>query len=108
MSTSDTVRHKLKKQETKRKTAFIETVVEKCKVYNNCLKLRSLTAIQRRWSSWRTPFKMSGISRTRAAASDIRATRFHLRQVESHKQDSSHASIKSNRDSINQEIGVAK
>ncbi|PRD23977.1 UNVERIFIED_CONTAM: hypothetical protein NCL1_44963 [Trichonephila clavipes] len=32
---------------------------------------------------------MSDISRKLASASDIRATRFHLSQVESHKQDSS-------------------
>ncbi|GFS87413.1 uncharacterized protein TNCV_207391 [Trichonephila clavipes] len=50
---------------------------------------------------------MSGISRTRAAASHIQAKIFHPSHVESHTQDSSHVTIKSHRDSINREIGVA-
>jgi len=47
-------------------------------VYNNCSKLRPPTVIhawQRPWSDWRTISKMPDISRTRAAATDIRATR---------------------------------
>ncbi|GFW89716.1 hypothetical protein TNCV_4069151 [Trichonephila clavipes] len=52
---------------------------------------------------------MPSISRTRAAASDIRATRSWIEsQVESYKRNSSDVHIKSNRSWINREIEVAK
>ncbi|GFV80473.1 hypothetical protein TNCV_2150071 [Trichonephila clavipes] len=51
---------------------------------------------------------MPGISRARAAALDIRATRSLSESEESHKQVSSDVPIKSNRGSINWEFKVVK
>ncbi|GFW47914.1 hypothetical protein TNCV_2401011 [Trichonephila clavipes] len=82
---------------------FIESVVDKCNVYNYCSKLRPPGAIharQRRWSDWRTRSKMPGISRHAQQLRIFDQRDPHQSQVESHKQRSSDVPIKSNRGSI--------
>ena len=67
------------KNRRKERQSFIESVVDKSNVYNNCSKLCPPVAIhvwQRRWSDCCTHSKMPSISRTRAADSDTRVTRY--------------------------------
>ncbi|GFX51269.1 uncharacterized protein TNCV_2736201 [Trichonephila clavipes] len=104
MGASEVVRHEHKKISDE---VFIKSVVDKCNVYNKCSKLRSSVALD-------CIGGVIGVQRCQVFHAHVQQLwifeqrDLHLSQVESHKQDSSDIPRKSNRGSINWEIGVAK